>query len=46
MMREKNWWKEHRAGIRNALIGAAVIGVAVGGWGFGYVRTVEPVFHD
>ena len=33
MMREKNWWKEHRAGIRNALIGAAVIGVAVGGWG-------------
>lgn len=32
-MREKNWWKEHRAGIRNALIGAAVIGVAVGGWG-------------
>jgi polyisoprenyl-teichoic acid--peptidoglycan teichoic acid transferase len=33
MMREKNWWKEHRTGIRNALIGAAVIGVAVGGWG-------------
>ena len=33
MMREKNWWKKHRTGIRNALIGAAVIGVAVGGWG-------------
>lgn len=33
MMREKNWWKEHRTVIRNALIGAAVIGVAVGGWG-------------
>ena len=32
-MREKNWWKEHRTVIRNALIGAAVIGVAVGGWG-------------
>ena len=32
-MREKNGWKEHRTGIRNALIGAAVIGVAVGGWG-------------
>lgn len=32
-MREKNWWKEHQAGIRNALIGAVVIGVAVGGWG-------------
>ena len=32
-MREKNWWKKHRTGIRNALIGAAVIGVAVGGWG-------------
>ena len=32
-MREKNWWKEHRTGISNALIGAAVIGVAVGGWG-------------
>ena len=32
-MREKNWWKEHRTGIRNALIGAAVIGVTVGGWG-------------
>ena len=33
MMREKNWWKEHRTVIRNALIGAAVIGVTVGGWG-------------
>ena len=33
MMREKNWWKKHRTGIRNALIGAAVIGVTVGGWG-------------
>ena len=32
-MREKNWWKKHRTGIRNALIGAAVIGVTVGGWG-------------
>ena len=32
-MREKNWWKEHRTVIRNALIGAAVIGVTVGGWG-------------
>lgn len=32
-MKEKNWWKEHQAGIRNALIGVAVIGVAVGGWG-------------
>ncbi len=32
-MREKNWRKEHRTGIRNALIGAAVIGVTVGGWG-------------
>ncbi len=32
-MKEKNWWKEHQAGIRNVLIGAAVIGVAVGGWG-------------
>ena len=38
MMREKNWWKEHRTGIRNALIGATVIGVAVGGWLQGFAR--------
>lgn len=30
---EKNWWQEHKGKIQSALIGIAVIGVAVGGYG-------------
>lgn len=32
-MKKKNWWQEHKGKIQSALIGIAVIGVAVGGYG-------------
>lgn len=32
-MKKKNWWQEYKTKIQSALIGIAVIGVAVGGYG-------------
>ncbi len=32
-MKKKNWWQEHKAKIQSALVGIAVIGIAVGGYG-------------